>query len=569
MKPIILILALAFLLVNLLNVSVAVDPILLNRENFTKSISNGTWLVNFMSPYCPHCEKLAPAWRQLADDHAPLRESKGFHIAEVDCSLDGDLADENEVTGTPTLLLYQNGKKIEKYRGIRDLAPISRYIVEKADQYYTPSDAVNENDKPKTTLTEDESITKNDPSTTSILNQSGTVIVLGATNFDTLTASGPWFIKFFAPWCPHCKDLAPIWEELAGKLKGEINVGSVDCTLEGDLCSRYEIRGYPTLKLFMGKDIIEYKGSRKLPELLNFAEKASNAGIIELTAEKFDQLKKKEVHFIYLYDDKSPPEALRTMDSLARSLFSIAKIYSSKDKDLALALKVSQFPAFIVLKDDIQKVYPENHYEAFSDVESLRNWIDFEKYPIVSALNSENSEEILSGERLIVLGIFDPKGGKSFTKAKASLNAVARHYFLQVKRRSGSEEGRAVLFAWLDGNKWSDYIYRVYGLSHQDLPAVLISDPTAEEYFDKTKNGDKILLENQDNLFEAIHDVKKGLLKGTSTMNFIEKAVKNSYQKAWSHPYVTLSFFGVSLVGIWHFFKPKKVVPVKGYPKFE
>ena len=40
----------------------------------------------------------------------------------------------------------------------------------------------------------------------------------------------PWFVKFYAPWCPHCQALEPIWIEFYRKNKKHINVASVDCT---------------------------------------------------------------------------------------------------------------------------------------------------------------------------------------------------------------------------------------------------------------------------------------------------------------------------------------------------
>ena len=40
----------------------------------------------------------------------------------------------------------------------------------------------------------------------------------------------PWFVKFFAPWCGHCKRLAPTWDEFHQKHQSEVNVAKVDCT---------------------------------------------------------------------------------------------------------------------------------------------------------------------------------------------------------------------------------------------------------------------------------------------------------------------------------------------------
>jgi thioredoxin-like negative regulator of GroEL len=56
------------------------------------------------------------------------------------------------------------------------------------------------------------------------------VVDLTAATFDQ-AKTGDWLVKFYAPWCGHCKNLAPTWEELATKSKGKFNVAKIDCTI--------------------------------------------------------------------------------------------------------------------------------------------------------------------------------------------------------------------------------------------------------------------------------------------------------------------------------------------------
>jgi protein disulfide-isomerase A1 len=71
--------------------------------------------------------------------------------------------------------------------------------------------------------------------------------------------------EFFAPWCGHCKALAPEFETAATALKEKnIPLIKVDCTEEADLCKDHDVQGYPTVKVFRGlSNVSPYTGPRK------------------------------------------------------------------------------------------------------------------------------------------------------------------------------------------------------------------------------------------------------------------------------------------------------------------
>jgi protein disulfide-isomerase A6 len=107
---------------------------------------------------------------------------------------------------------------------------------------------------------------------------SSSVLNLNPSNFDSVVfeSGKPALVEFFAPWCGHCKTLAPIYEELATAFASsgsKVSIANVDADDHKSLGKRFGVQGFPTLKWFDGKKGSEpedYNGGRDLESLTKF-----------------------------------------------------------------------------------------------------------------------------------------------------------------------------------------------------------------------------------------------------------------------------------------------------------
>merc|ERR1719210_2360970 len=86
-------------------------------------------------------------------------------------------------------------------------------------------------------------------------------------------------IEFYAPWCGHCKKLAPVYDELGEKMEGEnVEIVKMDATAN-DVPAGFDVRGFPTLFWLPSdsKKPVAYNGGRELDDFVKYiAEKATS-----------------------------------------------------------------------------------------------------------------------------------------------------------------------------------------------------------------------------------------------------------------------------------------------------
>ncbi|MDD5454373.1 MAG: thioredoxin [Candidatus Ratteibacteria bacterium] len=92
---------------------------------------------------------------------------------------------------------------------------------------------------------------------------------------EVLQSNIPVFVDFWASWCPPCKMIEPVIEELAEELDGKIKVGKLNIDQNPKTSAMFQIAGAPTLMLLKeGKILMREVGARSKQQLLEMIKKA-------------------------------------------------------------------------------------------------------------------------------------------------------------------------------------------------------------------------------------------------------------------------------------------------------
>ncbi|XP_040383558.1 protein disulfide isomerase-like 2-3 [Oryza brachyantha] len=239
------------------------SPVLqLNPNNFKSKVlnSNGVVLVEFFAPWCGHCQQLTPTWEKAAGILKGVAT-----VAALDADAHKELAQEYGIRGFPTIKVFVPGKPPADYQGARDVKPIVEFALKQV------KGLLRDRLSGKTSAGSDSKASSGSSEKT----EASASIELNSRNFDELVIKSKdlWIVEFFAPWCGHCKKLAPEWKRAAKNLKGQVKLGHVDCDADKSLMSKYKVEGFPTILVF-GADKespFPYQGARVASAIESFA----------------------------------------------------------------------------------------------------------------------------------------------------------------------------------------------------------------------------------------------------------------------------------------------------------
>ena len=254
--------------------------ILLDGTNFEKEVvqSKDIWLVLFYAPWCGHCKAFSPEYEKAA------KALKGiFKIGAIDADKERSIGGKYNIQGFPTVKFFGIHKdKPVDYDKSRTADAVINFMFDKAraianarlNMKKTDQSSSNTNTNSNQQQHQQQQQQRKAPEA----GNEKDVIVLTDDNFDDMIFNDEsmWLVAFYAPWCGHCQKLLPEWVSAATQLRGTVKLAKIDATENQKMAQRYQIQGYPTIKIFApgkGKEktVEEYQGPRDTSGIVQYA----------------------------------------------------------------------------------------------------------------------------------------------------------------------------------------------------------------------------------------------------------------------------------------------------------
>ena len=128
--------------------------------------------------------------------------------------------------------------------------------------------------------------------------------------------------------------MKPAWDQLGDEFAGSktVLIGDVDCTVEKDLCSKFGVRGYPTIKSFTGNpDGDAYEGGRDFASLKKFADESLGPSC---SNENIDLCDDDQKAILEKYNKMSAAERKKIVDDTDKEIADLEETFKSEVKKL-------------------------------------------------------------------------------------------------------------------------------------------------------------------------------------------------------------------------------------------
>ena len=298
-------------------------------------------------------------------------------------------------------------------------------------------------------------------------------------------------IYFYAPWCIRCNKFHPEYEEAASILRKEnLILAKVDATVEKQLDKRFQLKGFPVIKLFIKGKEIEYNKERKAINVINWMRRKTNGTAIKdiNTNEEMEKFKKEnDVVLIYFGDNKIDIEEFikmaRKNDDYEFGIVKSEKLINKYSKKGTIIL----YTKFDEKERELKEI-KEKNIEAFINKYSSPKLMKFD----------EKAANIIFDKNQSAIILFADEKSKKWNEYENLMKIISNK--LNYKLKSVITDIKSVI---------SGKLAEKIGIKEKDLPSIRIID-TSGNYIKKYKIEGEI---NEENILNFINNWENKKIK--------------------------------------------------------
>lgn len=286
-------------------------------------------------------------------------------------------------------------------------------------------------------------------------------------------------VEFYAPWCGHCKRLAPEYEKAATVLATgdpKVALAKVDCTAETKVCGKYGVSGYPTLKIFKnGEKTDDYNGPREADGIVKYMRSKAGPSSREL-----DSLMKAEAFLdtpelaVVGFFSKEGTELQKQFKKLADSLSEDFRFAHTFNKETMTQYKYED--AVVIFQPKILKnKFEESQlkYDGEASLSKLKTWVNDNIHGLAGHRTTGNSNQF---KKPLVTAFYDVDYVKNIKGTNYWRNRV-----MKVAKKL-KDAGKDVYFAVANSQDFAAELGE-YGLSvANDKPVIAARDQKEQKF---------------------------------------------------------------------------------------